>query len=161
MSDLLKLKEEIGKRARAHENSAEYHRSMDAKLGGATKMVSAILGAGVFGGLVSKLGLDGKGSLSVPPGWEWLYWLVLAVSLAGPALAALQIHLHDAADAVQHRKSSADYRLLAGEIEDFLNGPKLDPADAQRKSSEFDKKFQQLLNDGISLSPRARNDVGL
>jgi hypothetical protein len=84
---------------------------------------------------------------------------VLAVSLAGPALTALQIHLHDAADAVQHTKSFADYRLLAGEIQSFLDRP--DPAEVARKRTEFNKRLQEILKDSISLSPRARRDVGL
>jgi len=149
--------DEINKRARAHENSAEYHRSNDAKLGGATKIVSSIVGAGVFAGLVSKLGLDGKGSLSVPPGWEWLYWLVLAVSLAGPALTVLQVHLHDAEDVAKHTQSFVGYRRLADDLERFLERPVLDAAEAER----FNDRFQEILKSSISLSPRARKDVGL
>ena len=153
--------DEIKKRASAHENSAEYHRSRDAKLGGATKFLSAIVGAGVFVGLVSKLGLDGKGSLSVPPGWEWLYWLVLAVSLAGPALAALQIHLHDADDAVQHRDSFAKYRKLEDDWERFLARNVSDPAEAERARGEFSERFYENLKSSISLHPRAKKEVGL
>jgi hypothetical protein len=153
--------DEIKKRASAHENSAEYHRSRDAKLGGASKSLSAILGAGVFVGLVSKLGLDGKGSLSIPPGWEWVYWLVLGVSLAGPALTALQIHLHDAEDAAQHRDSFAKYRKLADDWEHFLIRKASDPAESERSLSEFSARFYEILQSSISLTPRAKKEVGL
>lgn len=153
--------DESNKRARAHENSAAYHRSSDAKLGAATKIVSSIVGAGVFVGLVSKLGLDGKGSLSVPPGWEWLYWLVLAFCLAGPALTALQIQLHDAEDAAKHIKSAADYRRLADDLERFLNGPALAPPEAESASKEFSDRFAETFKSAIPLTPRAKRGVGL
>jgi|SRR5215471_17536148 len=153
--------DESNKRARAHEDSAEYHRRSDARLGAATKIVSSIVGAGVFVGLVSKLGLDGKGSLSVPPGWEWLYWLVLALSLAGPALTTLQIHLHDAEDAAKHIKSSADYRRLADDLERFLNGPTLPPAEAERASKEFSDRFDEIFKSAITLTMGAKRGVGL
>jgi hypothetical protein len=119
------------------------------------------VGAGVFIGLVSKLGLDGKGSLSVPPGREWLYWLVLAVSLAGPALTTLHIHLHDAEDAAKHTKSAADYRRLADDLERFLSGPALAPAEAERASKEFSDRFAETFKSAVSLSPRAKRGVGL
>jgi hypothetical protein len=153
--------DEIKKRASAHENSAEYHRRRDAGLGGAAKSVSAIVGTGVFVGLVSKLGLDGKGSLSVPPGWVSLYWLVLAVSLAGPALTALQIHLHDADDAVRHGESFAKYRKLADDWERFLDRNVSDPVEAERARSEFSERFSEILKSSISLTSRAKKDVGL
>lgn len=153
--------DEIKKRASAHENSAEYHRSRNVKLGGAAKFVSAIVGTGFFVGLVSKLGLDGKGSLSVPAGWELLYWLVLVVSLAGPALTALQIQFHDADDAVQHRESFAKYRKLAYDWERFLARNVSDPAEAEGARSEFSQRFYEILNSSISLTPGAKKGVGL
>ena len=152
---------EIKKRASAHENSAEYHRSRDASLGGAAKVVSAIVGAGVFVGLVSKLGLDGKGSLSVPPGWEWLYWLVLAVALAGPALTALQIQLHDAEDVVRHTESSAKYWRLADDWERFLARNVSDPREAEHAQSEFSERFSEIFKSSIPLTRRAKEGVGL
>ena len=154
--------DEIKKRARAHEISAEYHRGMDARLGGAAKFVSAIVSAGVFAGLVSTFGLDGKkGSLSVPPGWEWLYWLVLVVSLAGPALTALQIHLHDADDAEKHAQSFAKYQRLADDWERFSARNVSDPAEAERTHGEFSERFSEILKSSISLTSRAKKDVGL
>jgi len=155
--------DEYIKRAHAHENSAEYHRRNDARLGAATRIVSSIVGAGVFVGLVSKLGLDGskKDLLSVPPGWEWLYWLVLALSLAGPALTALHLHLHDVEDAAKHIKSSADYRRLADDLERFLNGPALAPAEAERASKEFSDRSAQIFKSAISLTKRAKREVRL
>lgn len=153
--------DESNKRARAHENSAEYHRRSDARLGAATKIVSSVVGAGIFVGLVSKLGLDGKGSLTVPSGWGWLYWLVLALSLGGPALTALQIHLHDAEDAAKHTKSSADYRRLADDLERFLNGPALAPAEAEHASKEFSERFAKVFESATPLTERAKKGVGL
>lgn len=153
--------DEIKKRARAHENSAEYHRRRDAGLGSAAKTVSAVVGTGVFVGLVSKLGLDGKGSLSVPAGWEWLYWTVLAVSLAGPALTALQIALHDAEDAAKHTTSFSAYRRLADDLEVFVSQPVSDPSAAERAHKEFSERFEKILEKSIPLTGEAKREVGL
>ncbi len=154
--------DEVKRRARAHENSAEYHRRMDARLSSAAKTVSAVVGTGVFVGLVSKLGLDGKqGSLSVPAGWEWLYWTVLAFSLAGPALTALQVALHDAEDRAKHTTSFSLYRRLADDLEIFLSQPVTDPSAAERVSREFSERFQAIVDKSIPLTARAKRDVGI
>jgi hypothetical protein len=153
--------DEIKRRARAHENSAEYHRRRDAHLGSAAKTVSAVVGAGVFAGLVSKLGLDGKGSLSVPAGWEWLYWTVLAVSLTAPALTALQVALHDAEDAAKHTTSFSGYRRLADDMEVFLSRAAADPLAAEGTFKEFSERFETILEKSISLTANAKREVGL
>jgi hypothetical protein len=154
--------DEIKKRASAHEKCAEHHRSRDARLGGAAKFVSAIVGAGVFVGLVSKFGLDGRsGSPLVSPGWEWLYWLVLTVSLTGPALTALQIQLHDADDVLQHRESFAAYRKLADDWERFLARNVSDPAETDRTLSEFSERFYKILKSSIMLTRHVKKEVGL
>jgi poly(3-hydroxybutyrate) depolymerase len=153
--------QESTKRARAHENSAEYHRRRDAVIGSAARIVSAVVGAGIFVGLVSKLGLDGKGSLSVPAGWEWLYWTVLAVALAAPALTALQVALHDADDAAKHTASFSEYRRLADDIELFVAQPGLDSSTAERAYRQFIAKFEKTLASSLPLTAKAKKDVGL
>ena len=53
----------------AHEKSAEWHRSLGEKLGGAEKGISTIVGTAIFVGVASLLGLNGKGTISIPEGW--------------------------------------------------------------------------------------------
>jgi hypothetical protein len=87
--------------------------------------------------------------------------MVLAVSLAGPALTALQINLHDADDAVQHRESCAKYRKPADDWKQFMTRNESDPAEAERARSRFSEMFYEILNSSISLTRGAKTDVSL
>ena len=165
MTDLIAAAEsrlaEIRRRVSAHDSSAEYHRHRNVLLGGIAKAVSAVLGAGVFVALLSKLGLDAKGKLEVPAGWKWLYWTALAISLAGPALTAVQSYLNDAEDVAKHTASSSAYRELADKFVVLLSRP---PTDSQTLEVDFLKlsdEFKNIYEKSIQLTPRAKRGVQL
>jgi hypothetical protein len=82
----------------AHERSAEWHRSLGEKLGGLEKGISTIVGTAIFVGVASQLGLDGKGTISIPAGYlaSALYIVVLLLLISAPLLTALQMFRFEA-----------------------------------------------------------------
>ena len=57
---------DAGRRAVAHELSAEYHRHRGVQFGVAATVVSAIVGSAVFVTLTRTIGLDGGETISFP-----------------------------------------------------------------------------------------------
>lgn len=128
----------------AHEVSFEYHYKMNAWLGGVATVTSSIVGAGVFAALVSQVGLKGESSVAVHPGPNWLYWTVLVLSLASPALTGWHTFRHDAEDATMHQAKSQAYKVLQSRLEGFLRHEGLREGAADTLVKEAEGRFDKI-----------------
>src|ERR1041384_7965331 len=100
LTNATKYQDHITREAKAHYLSAEYHRHQHMFLGALATIVTALVGTGIFAGLVSQLGLEGKAPFSIPSsGLAWLYWVVALLSISAPVLTAFHTFLHHAEDA--------------------------------------------------------------
>jgi hypothetical protein len=167
MDDILAKAKEYGKPFSllkiAHERSAEWHRSLGEKLGGAEKGISTIVGTAVFVGVASQLGLDGNGTISIPKGF-WagvLYVLVLLLLISAPLLTALQMFRKDAEQSIGHRDSFAAYGRLEQRIDifrlTFSSGT--DRNEALKGLDEISKELKTIRRQSIMLTKRAYKDA--
>lgn len=138
---------------RAHHVSYEHHYMRDLWIGGAAKVVSAVVGAGVFTVLVSQVGLSGNKSPSgVPPEYRWLYWVVLLLCIAAPALTAVTLIRHDAQDAEAHLRSQLNYDKLKGQLEDLLRQYAESDGTSEAKRKEANDKYIAIRDAGNGAS---------
>jgi hypothetical protein len=147
----------------AHEKSAEWHRSLGEKLGGAEKGISTIVGTAIFVGVASLLGLNGKGTISIPEGWgaRVLYMLVLLFLISAPVLTALQMLRKDAEQSVAHRNSYASYGRLEQRIDIFLLtfATETDRKEALKQLDEISKELESIRRQSIMLTKQAYKDA--
>src|SRR5262245_48727965 len=101
----------VAMRAIAHELSAEWHRSRGVRLGVAATAISALVGSVIFATATSQLGLDGKGSISLPTGvGGWLLYVSFGLLLiTAPVLSGVNTYLNFPEQAEKHRTSCAGY----------------------------------------------------
>lgn len=138
---------------KAHHVSYEHHYRRDLWIGGAAKAVSAVVGVGVFTVLVSQVGLSGDKSPSgVPDQYRWLYWVVLLLCIAAPALTAVTLMRHDAQDAEAHLRSQLNYEKLKGQLEDFLRQYAESDETSEAKRKEANDKYIAIRDGGIGAS---------
>jgi hypothetical protein len=147
----------------AHEQSAEWHRGLGEKLGGAEKALSTIVGTAIFVAVASQLGLNGKGTISVPE-HTWakaIYFLVLVLLMLAPAMTALQIFFKHQEQSVQHRESFAAYGRLEQRI-DLLLLTYSSEADREKALIELDlisKELQSVRRNSITLTKKAYKEA--
>jgi hypothetical protein len=150
MNDILKnatiYRNQVAKRAVAHELSAEYHRHRGVQIGVAATVVSTIVGSVIFVTIFTKLGLDGKGTIAVPSqGWAWFAYIGFGLSsVLAPVLTGLQAYLNHPGQAEKHTASRASYDHVKRRLDSFLG---------RYESANFtDQKRDEALKelDGIS-----------
>jgi len=167
MDDILAKAKEYGRLFSllkiAHEKSAEWHRSLGEKLGGAEKGISTIVGTAVFVGLASQLGLDGKGTIRIPEhSWALiLYMLVLLLLISAPLLTALQMFRKDAEQSIGHGNSYAAYGRLEQRIDIFVLrfSTGTDRKEALKEVDEISKELETIRRQSIMLTKRAYEDA--
>jgi len=171
MSDILKDADDYRKqahmRAVAHELSAEYHRHRGVQIGAIAKVISAIVGSTVFVIVITRLGLDGKGTISVPSqGWAWLAYIGFALlSILAPVLTGLETYLNDPKQAEQHMDTSADYYHLRQRFGSFISryeGANLMDANREDARKELDDIYNDMSENqkkSISLTADAKKDA--
>lgn len=147
----------------AHELSAEWHRSLGEKLGGAEKGIASIVGTGIFVGVVSQFGLDGSETLNIPVSAtaRFLYFLLLLILLTAPLLTALQMFRKDAEQANSHRDSYSTYGRLEQRIDIFLlkYSTEADRIEALKELDEISKELQIIRSKSITLTKKAYKDA--
>jgi hypothetical protein len=173
MRDLLanakQERENIRKRAIAHDRSAEHHRKRGVRLGVTSTIVSAIVGSAVFVAVMSQLGLSGKGAISLPSdGWARLLFLGVALlSILAPVLSGVNTVLNDPQEAGKHRTSSARYDGVQGRIVRFIaqyeDG---DPVGTEREKAlkeyeDIRKEVAAIKAEAPTLTDRAEKEAGL
>lgn len=154
MNDILKKAEEyrkkVTKEASAHYLSAEYHRHQHMLLGAIATIITALVGTGIFAGLISQLGLEGKSPFTIPSGRAaWLYLVVVLLSIAAPILTVLHTFLHNAEDAAKHRISATGYDHVVERFDlFFLRYADVDSAD---KKAEALKEYEDILKENYMV----------
>jgi hypothetical protein len=143
----------------AHELSAESHRSLGEKLGGAEKGISTIVGTAIFVSVASLLGLNGKGTISIPGGLgaRILYVLVLLFLVSAPVLTALQMFFKHAEQSIRHRDSYASYGRLEDRIDTFLLtfSTGTERKEALKELDEISKELETIRRKSITLTKPA------
>ena len=146
---------EVRKNEVAHCLSSKYHRKKSVWIRTAAQSVSAIVGTGIFAGLTSQLGLSGKGSLSIPPGWAWLYWVVpcavhLCTSPNDPGSKTARCGRRRHPQGKRGRIKSLKFRL-----EEFLrNSDSMGKEQAESVYQAILAKYLEVSK-GIILTPKA------
>lgn len=113
--------EDVAVRAKAHENSAEWHRWRGEVLGNTTTIVSGIVGSAIFLTISSQLGL-GKNEFSWPAaGWSLAVAVfVCFLSVLAPVLSGIHGRLNDANQVGTHMVLASDYGRLRRQLDNFL-----------------------------------------
>jgi len=148
----------------AHKLSAEYHRHWNMVLGGLSTVLTTFVGTAIVTGLVSQLGLDGKGEIRIPlerQGIDYIYIMVIVLSISAPILAALHTFMHNAEDASAHTASVEGYANVKRRLTLFLaQYDNSDPAaekkdEALKEYDEIMKEHNAVLGKSISLTKKA------
>lgn len=151
------------RRAVAHEVSAEYHRKVGVRLGLASTALSAIAGASVFATVTASLGLDGKGTLTIPQTF-WplvLFYGVIALLILAPVLSAWQTYLNEPDQVKRHTSSSAGYYHQKERLDRFVrkyenvNLVGEGRESAMKELDEISAAIATLREQGIPLAARA------
>lgn len=163
-----KSQEQLPREIMAHRVSAEYHRHLNMTLGGISTVLTTLVGTAIFTGLVSQLGLNGKGAIQNPfagSGMASLYVVVIFLSISAPILAALHTFRHDAEDATTHRASVEGYADVLRRLTDFLAKYEESDQAAQRKDEarkDYDdimKEYNLVLGKSLTLTKDAYKDA--
>jgi hypothetical protein len=159
-----KYQEELPREVMAHKLSAEYHRHWNMALGGLSTVLTTLVGTAIFTALVSQLGLDGKGEIRNPfagQGMDWLYVIVMLLSIAAPILAAVHTFMHHAEDASTHRASVEGYANVLRRFTVFLaqyddsNPAGEKRAEALKEYDEILKEYTSVLGKSLTLTEKA------
>ena len=163
-----KSQEELPREIMAHRVSAEYHRHWNMALGGISTVLTTLVGTAIFTGLVSQLGLNGKGAIQNPfagQGMACLYVVVIFLSISAPILAALHTFMHHAEDAATHRASVEGYADVLRRLTDFLakyEGPDQAAQNKDEARKDYDdimKEYNLVLGKSLTLTKKAYRDA--
>lgn len=163
LSDAAAEQRDAHRRAVAHELSAESHRAKGVWLGLSATILSAIVGTAIFAIVAARLGLDGKGTLSVPREfWSRVaFYGVIVLSILAPVLSAAQLFLNEPSQVAAHTKSKAKYYKRKKQLDKFLRtyvDTELSGAEMERANRELGeilKLDDDEEDDDISLTPQA------
>ena len=168
MNDVLtravEREKELPREIMAHRVSAEFHRHRNMVLGGWATVLTTLIGTGVFTGLVSRFGLDGKGTGPVNPfqgrGGILLFGVVLFLSMLAPVVAALHSFMHNAEDAASHQASVAGYSRVLCRLTIFIAkyGPDTPPEKTDEALNTYDnimKEHASVLEKSLTLTTQA------
>jgi hypothetical protein len=163
-----KYQEYLPREIMAHRLSSEYHRHWNMALGGASTVLTTLVGSAIFTGLVSQLGLDGQGVIHNPfeegQGMGWLYMVALILSILAPILSALHTFMHHAEDASTHRASVEGYANVLRRLTIFLAGydgsiPVAEKTEALKEYDEIMKEYNSVLGKSLTLTNKAYKDA--
>ena len=163
-----KSQEELPREIMAHRVSAEYHRHWNMALGGTSTVLTTLVGTAIFTGLVSQLGLDGKGDIRNPfanQGMDWFYMVVISLSISAPILAAWHTFMHHAEDAATHRASVEGYANVLRRLTGFLakyEGSDQVTQDKDEVRKEYDdimKEYNLVMGKSLTLTKKAYRDA--
>jgi len=171
MNNILKnandRRKRVNRRAIAHELSAEFHRHRGVQIGILATVISAIVGSTVFVTLITRIGLDGKGTISVPSkGWGWLAYVGFAfLSVLAPVLIGLQTFLNHPGEAEKHTISSAEYYHLLDRLDSLislypgeqLTGTQIEAA--EKEMADISNEIEKTHKKSIQLTKRAIRDA--
>jgi hypothetical protein len=164
----VKVQKELPLEIMAHKVSAEYHRHMNMSLGGISIVLTTFVSTAIFTGLVSQLGLDGKGDLRNPfadEGMDLLYIIAILLSVSAPIMSALHTFKHHAEDAATHLNSVAGYndvlRLLTVYLSKYDNSTPLEQKrdEALKEYDEIMKKYNEVVGRSITLTKKAYKEA--
>ena len=161
--DAANYRSEVYRRAVAHEVSAEYHRKLGVQLGLTSTALSAIVGSAVFVTIVSQLGLDARGTLSIPHEF-WpraFFYSVAGLSILSPVLGVCQAYLNEPAEVKAHTTSSAGYYRVRDRLDTFIRRYEVIDLvgnvreDALKEMDEISKDMEGLRKESKQLTDRA------
>lgn len=167
ITDASDSRNDAHRRAVAHEVSAEYHRKVGVRLGLASTALSAIASASVFAAVTASLGLDGKGTLTIPQEF-WplvLFYGVIALLILAPVLGAWQTYLNEPDQVKRHTSSSAGYYHEKERLDRFVRKyENVNLADEARESAmkelaEISTAIAKLRDQSIPLTARAYEET--
>ncbi len=163
LEDARKCRTQVATSAVAHRLSAEHHRHRGVKLGAVAAIISAIVGSTVFVTLITRVGLNGKGTISVPSeGWAWAAYLGFAfLSILAPVLTGLQTFLNDPEQAAQHTDSWAEYSRLEARLTSLIRScnrgmlTSTQIEDAEKEMEEISNQIQATSKKSLQLTEPA------
>ena len=160
-------REQAARGAVAHELSAEYHRHRGVQFGVAATTLSAVVGSTIFVTVITKLGLDGNSTISVPSeGWTRIAFIGFGcLSILAPVVTGLQTYLNHPGEAEKHKASSADYYRLQRDLDSLLaryrggnlTGTKRE--DALKELDDISKDMEATQKNSITLTAKAYKDA--
>ncbi|MCI0512804.1 SLATT domain-containing protein [candidate division KSB1 bacterium] len=150
-------------RAIAHEKSAAWHRRRGALLGVMATILSGMVGTTIFATITSQLGLDGKGSISLPQGgWALVIYLVVGFLLIlSPVLSGVQTYLNHPDQAAKHKFSWIGYYHLQQQLDIFLlrytdgNTATTNREGALQELEDISKEIETICENSITLTKLA------
>lgn len=157
------------RRAVAHELSAEWHRKVGVRLGLVSTILTAIVGTSIFTIVIASLGLEGKGTLTVPQGIGPLivFYGVIVLSILSPVLSACHAYLNEPDQVARHTSSSVSYYRFKDQLDGFLRKYEIanliDEAQ-ENAEKELDEITLEMAKErekpgSISLTERAYKDA--
>jgi hypothetical protein len=161
ITDASNSRNDAHRRAVAHELSAEWHRKVGVRLG------LAIASASIFATVTASLGLDGKGTLTIPQEfWSLvLFYGVIALLILAPVISAWQTSLNEPDQVKRHTSDSAGYYREKERLDRFIRKyENVNLADEARESAikeldEISTAIAKLREKSISLTTRAYKDA--
>ncbi len=147
----------------AHEHSARWHRKVGVRLGIASTVLSTIVSTSVFASIAKYLGLNGKGTLTIPQEFLplLLFYGIVILLILSPVLSAVLTYLNEPDQVAKHTSASADYYLLKERLGMFISKyENVDFTDETRRRSEKELEelsiaMAKLRKESIQLTPRA------
>ncbi len=136
----MEIQTQLPREILAHTVSAEYHRRWNMRLGVLSTVLTTLVSTAIFTGLVSQLGLNGKGTIRNPltdHGMDWLYLIVIILSISAPIISALHTFMHHAEDASRLSASVEGYSSVLRRLTTF-------PTKYEGSNSAGDKKLEAL-----------------
>ena len=165
IADARNYRDDAHRSAVAHELSAESHRKVGVRLGLASTALSAIASASIFATISASLGLNGKGTLTIPqePLSLVLFYGVIALLLLTPVLNACLTYLNEPEQVKQHTSSYADYYHEKERLDRFIRKyENVNLAEdqearnnAMKELDEISAALTKLRRERISLTDRA------
>lgn len=154
-------------RALAHELSAEWHRRVGVRLGLVSTALSAIVSTSIFAAVTATLGIDAKGSLTIPQQTAPLlcFYAVITLLIISPVFSAVQAYLNEPDQVKRHTSASAGYYRQVDRLDRVIEeyeatSPDGTPSETARKEmDDISTAMEKLRAESIPLARRAIADA--
>lgn len=165
MNNILELanqyREDVKRRAVAHEVSSEWHRHVGARLGVAATGLTAVVGTSIFAAVAKQL-QEGKPDLSKFGPWSWLIFFAIGlVVVLSPVFTNVQAYLRHPEQAATHKTSYVRYCRLEQRLDIFClrygggNSASMDRMQALQELDEISKEIEKVADSSITLTKHA------
>jgi hypothetical protein len=138
-----------------------WHRKWGVRLGAAATIVSAIVGSAIFLMAVTKFGLDGNHTLSIPREFLplALFYSVIGLSVLSPVLSGLLTYLNEPEQVGKHTSSWADHSHVKDLCDALIrNLDVMRREDANKKLEDIEEAMARARDkETIRLTDRAIN----